>query len=311
MAARRPSTLYHYCSLQTFQKIMENKSIWLSDVSKSNDSKELAWIKSECQHYLMKSWIEYLEAKKANNSFLSVSTKDFEEFNKALELIKENDASKCWVFCLSEKKDDLGQWRGYADDGQGVAIGFQSDLFKLIEKIAYIADKDEELYFRKVKYSQKDIKAFLYDYAGLREINEDLSSEEVLEIYKKVAVLTIWNAPFFKNEKFKDEKEWRVAYSTNMLDMLNGKKPGISNEKNHLSNAVSLEKYGYIIKNGDLVSHLEMELPILNNVISSITLGPKCKVNPLELKLYLTSIGMYKDNKGKPIKVLQSQASYR
>lgn len=310
MAARKPGTLYHYCSLQTFQKIMENKSIWLSDVSKSNDSKELAWIKNECQKYISQSWITYLEAKK-KNEFAGVRTEDFEKFQEALELIKDYDASKCWVFCLSEKKDDLGQWRGYADDGQGISIGFQRDLFELIETIAHRADENEELYFKKIKYSQKDIKEFLYDYAGMSEINEKLTSEEAMEIYKKIAVLTIWNAPFFKNEKFRDEKEWRIAYSMSMLDMLDGKKPGISNDKNDLFNAVSLEKFGYVIKNGELVSHLEMELPILKNVISSITLGPKCKVTPMELKLYLSSIGMYKDSKGKPIKILQSQASYR
>lgn len=45
MANMTPRILYHYCSLETFQNIVENKSIWLSDVQKSNDSKELEWIK--------------------------------------------------------------------------------------------------------------------------------------------------------------------------------------------------------------------------------------------------------------------------
>ena len=32
--------LYHYCSLETMQMIIENKELWLSNVLKSNDKNE-------------------------------------------------------------------------------------------------------------------------------------------------------------------------------------------------------------------------------------------------------------------------------
>jgi hypothetical protein len=35
-----PDILYHYCSVDTFQSIILSKTLWLSDLSKSNDSKE-------------------------------------------------------------------------------------------------------------------------------------------------------------------------------------------------------------------------------------------------------------------------------
>ena len=41
MENKQPKTLYHYCSLQTFYDIIKNKSIWISDVEKSNDFLEL------------------------------------------------------------------------------------------------------------------------------------------------------------------------------------------------------------------------------------------------------------------------------
>ncbi len=31
-----PNVLYHYCSLDTFFNIIKNRSLWLSDISKSN-----------------------------------------------------------------------------------------------------------------------------------------------------------------------------------------------------------------------------------------------------------------------------------
>lgn len=35
--------LYHYCSLDTFLSIVQNRTIRLSDITKSNDAKELTW----------------------------------------------------------------------------------------------------------------------------------------------------------------------------------------------------------------------------------------------------------------------------
>ena len=34
------NNVYHYCSVETFRKIITNKELWMTDVSKSNDSKE-------------------------------------------------------------------------------------------------------------------------------------------------------------------------------------------------------------------------------------------------------------------------------
>lgn len=50
MSIQVPKVLYHYCSLPTFQKIIEGRSIWLSDISKSNDSMELVWVYKELKN---------------------------------------------------------------------------------------------------------------------------------------------------------------------------------------------------------------------------------------------------------------------
>ena len=110
-------TLYHYCSLSTFYSIIKNRSIWLSDVSKSNDSQELVWATRQCKSLVLKKFLEYVERMKANDRFIDTR---FREFNKTFDQFESIDAAnslKSWVFCLSEKGDNLGQWRGYADDG--------------------------------------------------------------------------------------------------------------------------------------------------------------------------------------------------
>ena len=39
--------------------------------------------------------------------------------------------------CLfSESKDKLSQWRGYAQDGKGIAIGFNKDVLEELNQIS-------------------------------------------------------------------------------------------------------------------------------------------------------------------------------
>lgn len=41
-----PDTLYYYCTLSTFVKIIESKTLRLSEIGKSNDYMELVWLRS-------------------------------------------------------------------------------------------------------------------------------------------------------------------------------------------------------------------------------------------------------------------------
>lgn len=61
---KMPETLYHYCSLDTFYNIVKNKSICLSDLSKTNDSQELIWLKNDICEKLLPMIKE--EQKKSN-----------------------------------------------------------------------------------------------------------------------------------------------------------------------------------------------------------------------------------------------------
>ena len=45
--------LYHYCNLDVFQKIIENKEIWLSEATTTNDSTELLWFADNIKEVLM------------------------------------------------------------------------------------------------------------------------------------------------------------------------------------------------------------------------------------------------------------------
>ena len=36
-------TIYHYCSMETFLKIIHSKTLWLTSVEKMNDFAEASW----------------------------------------------------------------------------------------------------------------------------------------------------------------------------------------------------------------------------------------------------------------------------
>ena len=162
MATRLPKTLYHYCSVPTFYNIIKNKSIWLSDISKSNDSQELRWVLGELRVFMMKQWLVYAE-----NAQKAGKTVDFDQFDKTYSVIDKLlclEGNKNWVFCLSEKKDELGQWRGYADDGRGLAIGFEAKNFYVMDVLALKEDDSFDFCFRRLNMVKKGSRHTLTDY---------------------------------------------------------------------------------------------------------------------------------------------------
>lgn len=107
--------VYHYCSVDTFFNIIKNSSMWLSDISKSNDYQECV----RCREFVNKGMEEYL--------------RDDVEALKAWGIWYENGVHsnflmKTFCVCFSESKDKLSQWRGYAQDGKGIAIGFDKEV---------------------------------------------------------------------------------------------------------------------------------------------------------------------------------------
>ncbi|MBQ8298311.1 MAG: DUF2971 domain-containing protein [Clostridia bacterium] len=306
MAKRVPKILYHYCSVDTFYNIIKNKSIWLSDISKSNDSLELQWLNKQCGTYVMKSWLTYLKELQKEDK---LKTEDFKKVDMSKKWIEYmgNETSKCWVFCLSEKKDDLGQWRGYADDGMGLSIGFKADFFEIAES----SDKGDAVFFGKVKYSKKEIEKFFEETAGLNTISTNDSSDDVEEKIFSAIWMTMRNSAFFKSEAFKDEKEWRIAYSMDMDKLAKGEIPGIPNDKNEFSNLVTFGGYGFSVKNKSLISHIELGIPHMEKVIPEIYIGPKSPLTIRDVKMFLISQGMLKDYQDKSIRVHKSEASYR
>ena len=88
------STIYHYCSLDSFTKIVSSSTIRLYDVCKSNDSLEAKWITRAFCSYMQR----YLHQIKAIPPKL---------YNKCAFLVDENN--EAFVQLPQEEKDKLRQ----------------------------------------------------------------------------------------------------------------------------------------------------------------------------------------------------------
>jgi hypothetical protein len=107
--------IYHYCSAYPFVEIVSNRSLWLSGYWTMNDELERKWgylafnkATQELEKEVGRAFVEQLY-NPINASFLT---------------------SVVMVSSFSLDGDLLNQWKRYADDGRGFAIGFAPKLMK-------------------------------------------------------------------------------------------------------------------------------------------------------------------------------------
>ena len=166
-----PEILYHYCSNDAFLKIVGGKSLWLSDITMSNDTLEGEWLLN------------------ALNEHPKLNTPKCNTIADVLNGLRPHIAC---AFCLSEQADSLGQWRAYAHDGSGIAIGFSRN--RLLDLLGPVTDQERLI---KVKYGSEHVRAFIED--------NDASNWGVNKL-KSVPIEFFG----FKHQAFEAEAEWRI-----------------------------------------------------------------------------------------------------
>ena len=315
MSEEGKKVLYHYCSMQTFYNIIKNKSVWLSDLSKTNDSKELIWLKGIVEKNLIPRVDE--EIKKKSNP-----TDEWNEWTVTKQLLENAYfGTLCWGFCLSEKEDDLGQWRGYGDDGAGIAIGFEYDrLKKIIQTTANTMVSGFELTFDKVIYeNEEDVFKKISEEASDISNRDELykSIDENLTYYKRkdrpdvklseeakdmiiMESFAMRRGRFYKMEAFREEAEHRIVFS--MPRERFGKE---ELEKYQWPSELKLKEFEF--NKETLVSHLDIEFVKMEDVLKSIIIGPKSKLTEENVELILRWYGVYKNG----MEIKKSATSYR
>jgi hypothetical protein len=133
-----PFRIYHYTDDNGLRGILETGRLWLTDIFSMNDPSELSHGFSCAIRILMRrAW----EAKKSVAAEDAGQAKELvpanaEEranafFTRVLDGIVNQDrladVVKFFALSFSATFDELGQWRAYADDGRGYALGFDTE----------------------------------------------------------------------------------------------------------------------------------------------------------------------------------------
>jgi hypothetical protein len=285
--------LYHYCSNQSFLSVIQNREIWASELSMSNDHLEGRWVRQVFTGFCTEK---------------SVATVDLNQLLVHLDgLISLVGAAG---FCLSEEGDLLSQWRGYADDGAGINIGFSPQYLERLEKL----EQSEEfsVALRKVTYDPLTQKqqiistvetilnavtagAFRSRVGSLLIPTSDSEKKSIEESFRRLSFGFLQMFPYLytlKNPAFQEEREWRLlSYVT---------RPPTNMD------AGDLPKMDFRAKPDRIVPIRRVALPDLEiPAIVKVTLGPR-NITPEQIIAAALFKYGFKD-----VEVSRSEASYR
>lgn len=213
-------------------------------------------------------------------------------------------------FCLSAEDDQLSQWRGYADDAAGIAIGFSKKYLESLiehfkkpksldiqlEKVEYepeVHDSQIEPTYRKMKelidegaFKGGDIRTIL-DTRTDEEFERDRTrARELLSSISVAAFMLFTKMYYLKSPAFSEEREWRlISYHV----VKSGDK------------RIEFRAVGDRIVPFESIEMVELDVNPINEVI----LGPKHITPSSVIEEFLRQFG-YED-----VVVRRSAASYR
>lgn len=114
-------TLYHYCSTPTFLSVLESGALRFSDANMMNDSEEGRYGYTLFE----RAANELLELAKNKPSLEGLESDFFDHVDACLS--PKQLHSHPVIACFSKAPDVLSQWRAYAQDGEGWALGFDGN----------------------------------------------------------------------------------------------------------------------------------------------------------------------------------------
>lgn len=269
------SIIYHYCSDSVFKLIIGNKKLWFSDLYSMNDSEEFSWGR--------RKFVQVLKEYKDEFEF---------EFRVYLNIVVHSvDNYVLPTICsFSKNKDLLSQWRAYADDGRGFAIGIDVSL----------ANRGLGVNVNQVIYDEKvQAEILLNTIRGLHTIwlSDNRNFDEVDELIMQFSI----DLAYLKHPSFFEEQEVRlikllVKSKENIID------PGGNSDIQKIDKLDVLKR-----ERGGKEIHY-VSLPITINrmfVVKEIVIGPRNLISNFELSEFLEKQGLAN------IQIHKSSSPYR
>lgn len=182
-----PAVLYHYCSVDAFIKIVTGRALWLTNLFFMNDAKEHFWLRDKARRYV---------------SAQTQRVPDDAGYQWLDTILNQEWMYGIYCACFSERCDCLSQWRAYADDGAGVAIGFStSHLQQLCKRLnGHLSD---------LIYGEQEQGNLLEAVFDVPEAHGDVLTVEDASSTMLGRLLDA--ASRCKSQQFAEEAEWRMV----------------------------------------------------------------------------------------------------
>ena len=187
-----PAVVYHYTNADGLLGILRNRSIFATEKNFLNDKTEVTYGIDRASYYLRK-----IQESETNPDIGHL-------IDGLRSSIRIEGEARFFVFSMSERADDLSQWRGYANDGDGFTVGFDTNYLR-----KRTIEPEADFGFNKVTYAQYKLRESLGDYVKdfAKLLGTDLDTDYIIMCLDGVIEST---ATFFKHNSFRYEREWRI-----------------------------------------------------------------------------------------------------
>lgn len=274
--------IYHYCPPAAFLEIMRSQTVWLSAYWALNNSTERRW-----GYSIFEKAIEGLRVE-VEKSFI-------DEVSGAI-----NAAHLYTVVMVSSYSldaDVLSQWRAYADDGRGFAVGFSAKQMEQMpaKALRAIYDEDRQLYELtgnlKHIYGYERSIGFRFDgqfRSHLFQIGLDLNA--------------------YKNPAFREEREIRLAHMSGLVPEGKSLKIRSLGARDHRGKIISKpSKVHFGNSRGVVVPYVILDYSNRGAIspVKEVILGPQNENANSNIEIFLNSIGV------KDVAVRRSKVPYR
>lgn len=189
----KPKSIYHYTNADCLVPILATGIMYATDFRFLNDRTEFLHGRARAESILKSRSLKISELFRA----------------EVLDYLNIDGQLRSFVVSFSSRRDDLSQWRGYANDGDGFTLGFSTN--HLCEKAN---DQTSPFAIGEVNYLlstlRKQINGIASDFFS--EFLKTAQTPEDLDLFSAWCEAIINSAcSLHKHNSFRFEKEWRIV----------------------------------------------------------------------------------------------------
>ena len=207
-AKKPPAVVYHYTNDPGLAGIVESGKFWFSDIFALNDPSEL--------RHGLRIAIDLLKSRATDDrAEIATFASMFERFDLDAGI---EAAGHFFICCFSADGDDLGQWRAYADNGQGFALGFDTSSLEVAftkkkgkpikqHSTFHVTYDDREL--TRIQTALVDMVDPLISLPRTTGVRGKALRAYMMDLLVYHSMDVIRGVMFFKHEAYRNEKEYR------------------------------------------------------------------------------------------------------